>query len=344
MTLGKATRSAEKDIKSAEARYLSLLQADSLEQLEERVVSTLVNQLSEQISRRSLPLRLSKIAPLFLIDPKPVGISGTHDGELQFDRSKNRFVIKLCRGSRSDEQTQLTRQRFTYAHEMAHRFFFIEQKEESWIRAINALTENLPAAQRIRDRRRLNQIEEGLCNRIAHRVLIPDRLLLEHCDLDEWFGSQALLYRSLSRTAAEFGVSRECLIVRIGGAIRRKVMVPQDGKCLMVVAKTRGTINQRGKEALRISVCFFPRKLNERIVDAPFPGFELRRFGPTAEEFFESGFTGPLSSAGEIDLPLTLTSHKRMEDSVPTRLVGWWRSHGTNPDYRRLYAWGKLIV
>ena len=342
--MAEAANSIKPDVRLVEARYLSILQAKSLEQLEDRVVSTLVDRMSEQISQLRLPIRLSKIAADFLIEPKPLAISGSHDGELGFDTSKKRFVIKLCGAARSDEQTHLTRQRFTYAHEMAHRFFFIEQSDESYVRAIDLLTADLPVAQKIRHRRLLNGIEERLCNQIARRVLIPDSLLLEHCDLHEWFNRKEGLYRSLSRAAAEFGVSRECLIVRIGSAIRRGVMIVEDSKCLIVVAKTRGPITQRGDETLRINACFFPRKLNERIVNAPFPGFELRRFGVVAEEFFESGFTRRTPSAGEMDVPLALTSHKRNADAVATHLRGWWKSHGNNPDFRRLYAWGTLVI
>ncbi|HEY6803738.1 MAG TPA: ImmA/IrrE family metallo-endopeptidase [Pyrinomonadaceae bacterium] len=340
--MAKANRAASNN-ESIEARYLRILKAASIEELEERIVSKLVQGLSNQIEQRVLPLKLSKIANQFLIEPRPLKISGSHDGELEYNQGKNRFFIKLCSPTSATDQPLLNRQRFTYAHEMAHRFFFVEQ-ENVWVRAIDLATATtLSPAERIRERRHLNHIEESLCNRIAHSVLIPDSILLERCNLDHWFGRKDALYRTLSKASNEFGVSRECMVARIGTAIRRKVIEPKDGKCLMVIAKSRGTITQRGREALRVKVCFFPRKLNDQALAVPFPGFELHRFGPTAEQFFEQGF-GSGDSSGEMDLSLSLSRHSNRETQVPTRLVGWWRSYGTTPSYRRLCVWGTLSL
>jgi hypothetical protein len=330
---------------AAESRYLRLLGATNIKKLEEQVISTILSGIDNQIKQRSLPIRLSKIAASFLIQPVPQRIQGSHDGELNYDQDKNSFVIKLCSPNAREEQARTKRDRFTYAHEMAHRFFFLEHAERGWIRALDLSTENLSASQALLDRWHLNNLEESLCNRIARRVLIPDTLLLERCRLDQWFSGEHTLYRHLSKTANDFGVSRECLIVGISSAIRRKVIEATDSVVLMVIGKTTGPINRRGKEALRVSVCSFPKRFLEYPVDAPFPGFELRRFGSEAEEFFERAITNPAESHGEISIPISLKS-KRSEQTVPTpRLVGWWNSYGgLNPGHRKLCVWGKLTI
>ena len=76
--------------------------------------------------------------------------------------------------------------RFTYAHEVAHRFFSVKEGGK-WCRARDLATSDLPLADEMKQKITLSRIEEGLRNSIARRVLIPDDQL-HAVDLRDWFG------------------------------------------------------------------------------------------------------------------------------------------------------------
>jgi hypothetical protein len=335
------------DPKTAEAHYLKMLRADTVKDLEEQFVSTLLEHLSDQILNQSLPIRLSKIAPKLQIQSRPQFINGFHDGELRFDAAKQKFIINLCNPESAVQERSLRRQRFTYAHEMAHRFFFVPDENQGWTRAIDLTTAAVTADSKLQTRRRLNDIEEPLCNRIAQRVLMPDDLLSSRCKLHDWFDGEQNFYESLSGTANDFGISRECLIVGMGDAIKRKILKFDAGWswCLFILNRSQGLINRRGKEALRISVNIFPREVDGQLIRAPYPYCEVRYLGREAEEFFGKAFVQPQPSGGRVDLTLSLTLIKPKGAGVSGRLLGWWRSYGMGSnEFRRICVWGLLCL
>lgn len=347
MTSAKAQPTAYKNNASVHARYLELLGASTVRELEERVVGTLLESMASSLNRQQLPIKLSKVAHQFSIEPKPEFIPGTHDGEIHFDPDRKRFVIKLCTKGAVADRRRLVRERFTYAHEMAHRFFFVQREQDEWSRAIDLLTSELPEIESMKARRRLNAVEETLCNRIAQRVLMPDPILRNLCSLPAWWHQKDGFYGKLRETAQRFHVSRECLLVGISSAIRRQVLHPPDGMFLMVIGRNRGPLTNRGKEALRISIGIFPRALSGCRIADPFPGFELRRFGVEAENSFSEVFEDLTISEGDIEIPLSFPISGEPDAQTGSCLQGHWRSFNTaqhSDKSRKLLVWGTLIT
>lgn len=114
--------------------YLDMLGVDNLKDLENSIVGQII-QIIKELSRNGttvLPIYLARVASSFLIEPKPRIIYGKNDGEIIFDEVANKFEIRLHSINPNitlKELAENTRYRFTYAHEFAHRFFFVESQK-----------------------------------------------------------------------------------------------------------------------------------------------------------------------------------------------------------------------
>jgi hypothetical protein len=320
---------------SAQTRYLQLLGAPSAKALEDRIVDTLLGAVRERQSCQELPVRLSSVVNKFSIVPKPQLASGGHDGHIDYEKRGERFVITLCTPCPERplrEQPFRTRMRFTYAHEVAHRFFFVSERG-TWTRARDVVTSSLPPAEELRQKVTLGRIEESLCNSIARRVLIPDQALHD-LDLDDWFREGIGFIHSLTMTAKRFGVSRDCLLVRL------QLKPVNSPRFAFLIGKSRGTVLRRGNFGLRVITWLGPKKhaiLSERRLH---PGIEWTRFGTSACEFVESCLQNDQRFEGAVSVPL-----ETGKGSLQT-FRGWWsvlKGRQQEKSRNRVLLWGEFV-
>jgi hypothetical protein len=326
-------------------KYLGLLGSPDPLSFEDAVVKRIFDALNEESSRRVLPVRLSTVADRFLIRPEPEMISGNHDGQIDFDSRSGQFVIKLCRTSVSPSVNKggLARLRFTYAHEMAHRFFFIRHSN-SWVRALDAAVAGLSASATMKERITLSRIEEGMCNNIARRLLIPDDSLISDCKISEWFDEGQAFFRLLADKAKTFGVSIDCLLVRLQKASRITEMDRRDSSFAIVIALSRGHVLRRGDLKPRIVTALMPRNIGDFQPQQVYPGFSFEKFGDEAVEAIAPLLSSGSQKCGRTRQRVTLLGKKGARSSKEDFLVdGWWQmlspERAQNP---RLLLWGKL--
>jgi hypothetical protein len=319
---------------SPQKKYLRLLGAPNVKALEDRIVETLLGAVRERDAGQRLPVRLSSVAKRFSIAPRPQLAHGAHDGQLEYEERSGRFVITLCtpfpeRPFR--EQPNRTRMRFTYAHEVAHRFFFVPESGR-WRRARDLATSNLPITEEMKQTITLSRIEEGLCNSIARRVLIPD-VELDEVNLDEWFSKGKDFVHLLTATARQFGVSRDCLLVRLQ---RNRVNAPH---VVFLIGRSRGTVHKKGVYNLRLVTWLCSTKAETFGRQRFYPGFEWSNFGQTAFEFVESCIQNHCGSEGSFEIPLEVGGEGRRT------LRGWWSLLNAVPsqvESSRILLWGDL--
>ena len=313
-------------------RYLDLLETADLSVFEDRVVALLLRDARKSGEVLTPPIRLFKIVSRFSIIPVPQFITGSHDGELEFDSARGRFVIKLCvaeNGEFGGRRTTHTRDRFTYAHEVAHRFFFVP-RAGGWERALEVATSDLSAAEGMKERITLAEKEEELCNNIARRVLVPEEFLNAYCQTKQWFESGRDFFYELSYAASLLDVSRDCLLVRLDKS--SGVELTERYAAFIV----RGAIDPstgRTVRRLKLANGIFPakRKLGKRRL---YPGFEWAKAGREAYSFVADRLREGKPSSGELDLCLSSS-----EDGLGgLRMRGWWRLL----DGESVALWGSL--
>jgi hypothetical protein len=316
------------------AKYLRLLHAPNVKALEDQIVDTLLRAVRQQHSGKMLPVRLSLVANEFSISPMPHLTQGAHDGQLEYHERSGQFVITLCTpfpGRPLREQPNRARMRFTYAHEVAHRFFFVNERGK-WARARDLATSNLPLAEEMRQKITLSRIEEGLCNSIARRVLILD-VELDAVDLGDWFGRGKEFIHLLTSTARKFGVSRDCLLVRLQ---RNRI---SGRHVAFLVGKSQGTVHKKGVLGLRIATWLGSQDDGTLGMQRLRPGFEWSNFGRTASEFVESRMQNRCESEGSFEIPVEFSR----EETRSFR--GWWSILNTIPSQTetgRILLWGEL--
>jgi hypothetical protein len=319
---------------SPHAKYLRLLGAPDVKALEDQIVDTILGAVRQRHSDRRLPVRLSSVANDFCISPIPHLAHGAHDGQLEYEERIGRFVITLCTPFPDrplHEQPNRARMRFTYAHEVAHRFFFVNERGK-WSRARDLATSNLPLAEEMKQKITLSRIEEGLCNSIARRVLIPD-VELGGVDLRDWFGKGKEFINLLTATARKFGVSRDCLLVRLQ---RNRV---SGSHAAFLVSRSRGTVHKKGALSLRIATWLCSQDGVSVGMQRLRPGFEWSNFGRTASEFVESWMHNRSESEGSFEIPLEFTR----EESRNFR--GWCcvlNTTAASAEAARILLWGEL--
>jgi Zn-dependent peptidase ImmA (M78 family) len=343
--------------------YLAVLGAGSIEELEEHIVATISKEI-ERTYGDVLPIRLSRIAAAFNIKPRPVFDSTIAHGRLSFDPESQLFTIHL--GSSEIPQPRDTtpehlfdarvqgdpamtaRLRFTYAHEMAHRFLYVK-REDSWVRALGLSYSAKHASALGPKLRRLTIVEEQLCNRIAGRILVPERRLASY--LTEQFSiarNEIELSRLLEILSQKFLVSRECMFVQMQRLVRRgAISVPQSFCALMVrKSKEKGT-GGIATSKLRVKVGIIPNSIEDYEIVPIFPGLSVEQLGG---EF--ASFVHRLSSnegeccGGKMSVPITLMHSPEYNIRKPLQLLlnGSW-SGQTKPnssDNLPILIWGTL--
>jgi hypothetical protein len=318
--------------KTAAQHYLELLCAADKKQLEDRIVTEIATAVREQVGGLDFvpPVRLSTVAENFGIRPKPQVITGNHDGEITFDEESREFVIRLCYPHLDISLGQLgksPRFRFTYAHELAHRFFFVQWKD-SWKRALDITTKDLASADQFKEQLGLRLLEEGLCNNIARRILIPDEMMEKYCDITTWFKNPEYLFENLSTAASRFCVSRDCLLLRLEKSGPRKHL---ERHCAIIIGSSAGNVTAKGKYTLRVRSGIFAHDARVGF----YPGVRAEQLGDKAHQFIVSCFAPGTPGKGRVCVAFRIGQH-------PERtLNGWWRVIGQNYD-KRLILWGQF--
>jgi len=339
-----AGRRRQTAIATARRQYLDLLNSRDVESLENGIIENLLSALGEAGAFWKLPIKLSRVASKFLIEPRPQIVEGDRDGEIEFDHTSETFRIKLFSDGRSSlrELGRMPRYRFTYAHEVAHRFFFVNKGNE-WLRVIDLVSDREDPVERIRSRRYLNWLEERTCNRIAARVLIPQQLIEEFELVDALVEEDTNFYGRLSEMARRFGVSRECLLVRIQDELSVKGKAkPRCINIVMVVSYSKGLQSTRSHFVPRIKVVSAPKIIEGHKLKRLYPGMEISKLGEEAYDLLASLLDQRRrESEKEIDVPLpsaTANAHG------PPRLKGRARivcvKGGSSST--KVFVWGRL--
>jgi hypothetical protein len=337
---------------SKRKEYLSLLGVDSKEALEDAIVRKLLGAINSQ-AKGVLPIRLASIVDQFSIEPKPNVALGTKDGAIEFDASRQRFVITLFKKTDETQEPRRlpsrspSRLRFTYAHEVAHRFFFVEDGDR-WVRAIQLVSQDLDLAERMKTVRTLGRFEEAMCNNIARRILIPDESLVNIVAppiIQELIRNRGRLMEVLGDLSTTFKVSRECLLVRLQRGIDAGLVAFKIPAVMFVLGKSFGSTGDRGSWRSRVRVPVSPLRVEGRRLKPVFPGMTIEGLGEVAA----SVLTGILSSSerqGEITMRIELREigNDGKERALMADLAGWWsRLHPTVEDSRQSLAlWGRI--
>jgi hypothetical protein len=224
-------------------RYCDLFGVASPRELRDTVVSWLLSAVAEAGGGHAPPIRLADAVHRFGISPHVESIvrdnavrvvpwqptlpfvehmscgfiRGRHDGEIYYNERLRQFVIRLRDSHGPGDKVRL---RFTFAHEVAHRFFFVPSGD-GWVRAVMRVSQDLPERYRMQAKWYLTRAEEELCNAIARRVLVPDHLLEPFCPVHRWVAEGEVFAARLMDAAWAFRVSPRTLLVRLKDVSRR---------------------------------------------------------------------------------------------------------------------------
>lgn len=303
-------------------KYLGVLNVNSLRTLEENIIASVM----EATGHVHAPVRLAPHVSKFLINPRPIYSAAVENGRLEYDPHSKRFniVLRKVDGVTAKDEPASGRLRFTYAHEVGHRFCFVDRNGE-WQRAVQIVISNLGGAARIRALRSLTMFEERLCNDVAARLLIPDEMLKQMLEPLVHSQFQPSLADVIVNIASTFHVTRQCAIVRLQKAIRRGIVHMVDGFCafLLVCGSEAGF----GGPKPIVKTSIFPRLLEGKKVQSVFPGGDIGRFGGdlcvTAKGFIEH-------REGVFESSITVHMEDSLRNLVPIQrtLSGSWTTIG----------------
>ncbi len=354
----------------ARQRYLELLGAQDTTRLRERILSEVRRALGSLSD--APPIRLSRIAHEFDIQPMPEYGRTSADGELSFNDATGRFVIELNaryeqRGQGKSERVNspedstgvatLRRGRFTYAHEFMHRFLFVRDRG-TWRRALAVvLDEASSVAERFLWLRTLSGDEERLVQGLAGDVLVPASVLVDAASTarrgapeDDDIDLSSVLRQVQSRCEVSF----ECALVRCERALREGAMPSRSDFVMLFIDWTdvKGspdhTSSGRSRGAFRIRVHVCPSELDGRRLKEWFPGMSIENLG---EEFVDQVRSWCLEEAGPIRdrassvVRLRFARSAERDDGTMGRIVGHRLrlAPAKKGGAGRVLVWGKLL-
>lgn len=261
--------------------------------IEDRIIETVRSYLGAADDFSAVPVRLSRIAPHFGITPTPVFTNDVANGQLRYEDQEQRFLIAI--NPHNDAQrpriyeTDLTplrgaikgRLRFTYAHEFAHRFFFIATSKGTQ-RLLHQVLDGLNGTERTTLEYTLSTFEEALCDRIAARLLIPDELLPAIMKELHKAATTPHFFEVVNRLVERLAVTRECLLVRAAHTARGNSGTwTNDRICLLIANSTRSGSRRHAQRKLRIKVLIATKGA---AIGHTYPGMPVKRLGTSFEE------------------------------------------------------------
>ena len=329
---------------SVRSLYLRTLGFESRQGIEHDVTNRLANAIREKRGD-SLPVRLSGTLEDFLIDSQPRWNDAIPHGRLEFDESTKRFVVYLGAQWRTGATTGLEeegcgRLRFTYAHEVAHRFFFVE-RNGCWKRALDIVADSVSPSEAFRARRVLSDLEESLCNSIAARVLIPGDKLAELCATRAGFTSdtQGLFCTGVTTVARLFAVTRKCFLVRLRKAIDKEEIHLGGSFCALLCGISNEKGPSRSHRRMRVTVPIVPSRLGGYQLPRKFNGISVRTFGEPLHDLCAKALTGgPANGRVEVPLRLRRVVENKQESDFNAWMTGNWRRLKSG----EVLVWGRL--
>ncbi len=303
-------------------RYLSVLKCDSLKALECRICER-INHAVRSRQGEHLPVKLSACVAQFDIDPNPRFESAVAHGRLAFDDRVGQFVVSLSRrpGSQGGSLRQqladpfVRRQRFTYAHEVAHRFCYIQADDGTWIRAAERASASSRPYTRLRLLRKLMIHEELLCNSIAGRVLIPDDILSRRVGLlaPGFRADPGIFSANLDELCDEFAVTRDCMLIQIKKTLRRSQNLL--GDLVWFLVRTDGA-----SLVPRFATCALPAAIAGVAPVEVYPGEEVTARSEAIAAFVRRALTGSMPDSGPGEWPCVLAT--KQKTTVHVKLTG----------------------
>jgi hypothetical protein len=349
--IGKAT--------SPSRAYFSLLGCTGREEFENRVVD-LVQRAWSDYGARPLPVRLNKIAPRFQVRALPQSASFHGEASINFDQQAGEFVISLGSRCNVDSRKQISlwqgdferrrRLRFTYAHELAHRFCFVGDSS-SWLRAIHLIARELQGVERSRVLRILCPLEEAICNSIASRLLVPDLDLQRF--IARWGGKVAPCFDFFSLVtagASDFEISRECFLGALKDAAERGV-IELGGNFFSVLVHDSDRKGKSRSPRCRPRVMFPIVGVASDLgtVLPPFPGMAVSVLGSEIADLIATEAAADKYSDSIMSIPILLKVRQAQDIPVSSREVlvdfrfrGWWHTWSQHGARRTTLIWGQL--
>jgi hypothetical protein len=261
---------------------------------------------------------------------------------IEYDKAVRRFVISLS-PALEDRDPELgsdlvpRAQRFSYAHEFAHRFLYIE-RDDGWLRALSAATEAQPRELRLHALRLLSAQEERLCNKIAGQLLVPSEMLTL---LAERFTNTARpsehhLWDFLTTIVKDFQVSRWCAFRQLSKTphlIQRRL---PPHYCLLVFGHSTSKGTMRGRSRLRIVDYWWPGGIDGLATRALFPGIAAANISPALEEYVAISIRDRVANPDKMTIPRPVSESIQVQSAakaVQLTLNGWsrWWSGGSRP-------------
>jgi len=307
----------------------------------EALIVAQVRAFQPDVTFADLPIRLAAAAARANVNPKPIFTDRVSEGRLTFDAAAGQFQIWLNRHADArrprwyDEELNPNaldikgRLRFTYAHELAHRFFFLEHGL-IWERLLDRVT-NRDDAQAYEA---LYDAEEVLCDRIAARLLIPDKIVREIGTHLTGLIDTHEVGLEVMRLAERCAVTRESFLVRIARAIGlRELPWPEDAICLLIGHSTRSGSRARAQRKLRIKVMLTARNSLGHV----YPGMPVQKLSAALAAYVCEALTDTRAISridtillpGSPDLVLQGWSH-RYAALAGEQLLLWGRLHADN--------------
>ena len=338
-------------------RYCDALGVASLKDLESRCTRALLRAIAETGNPSKLPIRLAPVLDRFQIsrhieaivsgwasEVEGFGVPpslfdeagcrfvrGGHEGEIYYNERLGQFVIRIRQPCGARDRNRL---RFTFAHEVAHRLFFVSERNQ-WVRAVVRVSEELPEEFRTQASWYLGRVEEKLCNRIARRVLIPDTLLAAVWPVDRWFAEEKRFADELLHNAAVFGVSPITLLVRLKDVSRP---VRETGHFAVWACARYGERGLSPWPTARIITGFGPERVGDTSVPW-YPGLDLHSRWPLVADLVRGQIT-----SSRLEGHFALTVSQRSGTAI--QWEGWWRAmpSARNQAETALLVWGRLRV
>jgi hypothetical protein len=332
--------------------------------LEGKIVSQIQKRLRETADQGFSAVRLSPIVDSFGIEPIPRFDPQVRNGRLHYDREQGRFVITLghlgntyagqspglldARWTGIEDPLLTRRLRFTYAHEVAHRFCFF-QEGAHWMRALEAAVLDKRTSTKFEDSSRLELNEERLCNRVAGRLLVPEDVLCGYMHSRLQRESSSLIFdlnRELCLAASLFKVSEDCVFIELQKAAERGTIAFPTNLCAFSV-KVSNQIGPKkiGLRKLRVRTALLPNYFNGFKLKRIFPGMDAENLGAAFYSWIsDSRWEAVKNSTGEIEIPIILLTENGETNSKRLILRGWFRFNGRTEDKTNqgILVWGFL--
>ena len=306
-------------------RYLTLLRRSSpyfervgrVQDTEQTVVQQVREKLKASPAWMIPPVRLGRVAAEFQIQRSPERSCASGRGYIEFDKERQRFVIYLNRAQQPNVDTVdggggTRLDRFVYAHEFAHRFFFVPVAD-GWSRALAEVIRDSRGVEKYNIARSIPGIEEKICNNVATRLLVPREHLhrIIKDTIKRQTNAKHLLIDILRNVSQHFEVSWWCAIRRIA-AVRPPELVAEWGPsyCCLLLGPSIHTGAGRGRLALRLLDFWWPQEIAGEPIKQAFPGLRLAHLG---DDFAQraSMLDGNVGVNTEISWPMRFVSKER---------------------------------